>query len=94
MTSALRMGPVRLSHNNRYINYTKGASPDNSLLECVHHLDEEEQVATVSWKLWDTEKVVGSFEWHSADPTAGRHSIDAFMCESNGLVIAPYSSTF
>ncbi|XP_045101499.1 uncharacterized protein LOC123498462 [Portunus trituberculatus] len=70
VTSALRMGLVHLPHDNRYINYTKGASPDNSLLECVHHLDEEEQVATVSWTLWDTMNTVGTFEWHSADPEA------------------------
>ncbi|MPC25659.1 hypothetical protein E2C01_018781 [Portunus trituberculatus] len=80
VTSALRMGLVHLPHDNRYINYTKGASPDNSLLECVHHLDEEEQVATVSWTLWDTMNTVGTFEWHSADPEAGRRSIDAFLC--------------
>lgn len=70
VTSALRVGPVRLAHNNRFINYTKGASPDNSLLECVHHLEEGEQLAKVSWKLWDEDTVVGTFTWHSEDPDA------------------------
>ncbi|KAK8377136.1 hypothetical protein O3P69_013645 [Scylla paramamosain] len=79
VTSALRVGPVRLPHNNRFINYTKGASPDNSLLECVHQLDEEEQVATVSWMLWDAGNIVGSFDWHTADPAAATGKLEGVV---------------
>lgn len=70
VTSALKVGPVRLVNNHRFINFTEGASPQNSLLECGHQLEGEETVTQISWKLWDSEIIVGSFDWE-ADGNTG-----------------------
>ncbi|KAG0694452.1 hypothetical protein GWK47_027231 [Chionoecetes opilio] len=66
--SALTMGPVRLPNNNGYINITLGASPDNSLLECVYHLEGEEVATRVSWEHWDGGETKGRYDWYASLP--------------------------
>ena len=74
MTSALKVGPIRLPNNdNGFINYTKGASPQNSLLECVYHLDENEEVLTVSWALWEAGEIVGAYDWYANDVRTSKY---------------------
>lgn len=71
MASSLTVGPISLPHNNRFINFTKGASPDNSLLHCGYTLEGEEVVSRVTWDLRDNGEVVGTFVWHAETPATG-----------------------
>lgn len=86
VTSALKVGPVRLVNNHRFINFTEGASPQNSLLECGHQLEGEETVTQISWKLWDSEIIVGTFDWEADGNTGGKGSANPFrLCGDIGV---------
>ncbi|XP_050719622.1 uncharacterized protein LOC127000229 [Eriocheir sinensis] len=65
-SSALTVGPVTLANNNRFINFTKGASPDNSLLLCGFELGADEELLQVSWELRIDGASVGTFDWEAA----------------------------
>ncbi|XP_050719590.1 uncharacterized protein LOC127000205 isoform X2 [Eriocheir sinensis] len=73
-SSALTVGPVTLPNNNRFINFTKGASPDNSLLSCDFELGAGEELSRVSWELIVDGANVGTFDWEGpgASKAGGR----------------------
>ncbi|XP_063612130.1 uncharacterized protein LOC134785675 [Penaeus indicus] len=63
LSTGLMVGPVRLAHRKRYISYQEGPSPDNSLLECHHKLEDDEELQEVFWYLYKGEERVGDFRW-------------------------------
>lgn len=51
---------MRLVKNRDYISYGSSPSANNSLLQCVYHLNETE---AVHWEMWDGVNKLGTYEW-------------------------------
>lgn len=61
--SGLTLEGVRLVDNREYISYGLGPAANNSLLECVYHLDDAEKVDQVVWEMLGDGDGSGYYIW-------------------------------